>query len=133
MNDSEEAQRRPADYEAFVGQGPITVHAQEHMMSSDRGVVMFRTRLRSAVRALAKGERPFQPADLGAAPIPTYCGDTVLRVPPAKGGGDGDEREAILAHSRRVMAALRSGDDLKGEARDAHVMAQLKALEANHS
>ena len=129
----EEAQRRPADYEAFVGQGAITVHAKEHLMSSDRGVAMYRTRLRSAVRALAKGEPPFQPAELGEAPIPTYCGDTVLRVPPANGGGGNDERAAILAHSRRVMAAIRSGDDLRGQARDAHVIERLKALEAGHS
>lgn len=128
---AEEAQRRPADYEAFVGQGPITVHAKEHMMSSDRGVAMFRTRLRSAIRALANGERPFQPADFGEPPIPTYCGDTVLRVP--AGDGDGDERALILEHSRRVMAAIRSGDGLKGEARDAHVVARLEELEAGYS
>jgi len=125
----EEAQRRPADYEAFVGQGPITAHAKEHLMSSDRGVVMFRTRLRSAIRGLAKGEAPFQPADLGAAPIPTYCGDTVLRVTPDVG----DEREPVLAHSRRVMAAIRSGDDLRGEARDAHVIERLEELEAGYT
>jgi phenylpropionate dioxygenase-like ring-hydroxylating dioxygenase large terminal subunit len=125
----EEAQRRPADYEAFVGQGPITVHAKEHLMSSDRGVALFRTRLRSAIRALAKGETPFQPADLGVVPIPTYCGDTVLRVPP----GEGDERELILAHSRQVMAAIRSGDGLEGAARDAHIVARLEALEAGYS
>ncbi|MDX1575441.1 MAG: aromatic ring-hydroxylating dioxygenase subunit alpha [Kiloniellales bacterium] len=129
---AEEAQRRPADYEAFVGQGPITVHAKEHLMSSDRGVALFRTRLRSAIRALAKGEAPFQPAALGAAPIPTYCGDTVLRVPPGN-DGDRDERELILDHSRRVMAAIRSGDGLRGEARDAHVIARLEALEAGYS
>jgi phenylpropionate dioxygenase-like ring-hydroxylating dioxygenase large terminal subunit len=125
----EEAQRRPADYEAFVGQGPITVHAKEHLMSSDRGVVMFRTRLRSAMRALAKGEAPFQPADLGETPIPTYCGDTVLHASP----GNGDERELILAHSRRVIQAIRSGDGLRGTARDAHIIERLKELEASYS
>jgi hypothetical protein len=81
------------------------------------------------MRALAKGEAPFQPADLGETPIPTYCGDTVLRVGP----GSGDERELILAHSRQVMAAIRSADDLRGEARDAHVIGRLKELEANYS
>jgi hypothetical protein len=94
---------------------------------------MFRTRLRSAIRALAKGEAPFQPADLGAAPIPTYCGDTVLRATPGKGDDGGDERELILAHSRRVMAAIRSGDGLRGEARDDHVIGRLKELEASYS
>jgi hypothetical protein len=90
---------------------------------------MFRTRLRSAMRALAKGEAPFQPADLGETPIPTYCGDTVLRASP----GNGDERELILAHSRRVIQAIRSGDGLRGTARDTHIIERLKELEAGYS
>jgi phenylpropionate dioxygenase-like ring-hydroxylating dioxygenase large terminal subunit len=123
----EEAQRRPADYEAFVGQGAISVHAREHMTAGDRGVAAFRARLRADIRGLAEGREPFQPAQLCAAPIPTYCGDTVLRVPP-----DGDDEEArILAHSRKVMEILRRGDTLKGAARDAAVIGRLKALEVS--
>ncbi|MEE8280433.1 MAG: aromatic ring-hydroxylating dioxygenase subunit alpha [Alphaproteobacteria bacterium] len=121
----EDAQRRPADYEAFVGQGPIAIHAREHPMASDRGVTMFRARLRSAIQALGGSTEPFQPAELAAPPIPTYCGDTVLRAP----AGDGDDQQRILQHSRAVMDIIRSGDRLKGEARDTHIIAKLKDLE----
>jgi hypothetical protein len=93
----EDAQRKPADFEAFVGQGPIAIHAREHLTASDRGVTMFRARLRS----------------------------TVLRAP----AGDGDDQQRILQHSRAVMDIIRSGDRLKGEARDAHIIAKLKDLE----
>ena len=33
----EEHQRYPGDYEAQVGQGPITIHSEEHFAQSDRG------------------------------------------------------------------------------------------------
>jgi hypothetical protein len=38
----EEHQRMPHDYEAQVGQGAITLHSEERLAASDRGVVMFR-------------------------------------------------------------------------------------------
>ena len=123
----EEAQRRPADYEAFVGQGPIAVHAREHMTAADQGVAAFRARVKAGIRAVANGEAPFQPADLAAPPIPTYCGDTVLRVAP----GAGDDETLILEHSRKVLAIIRAGDHLKGEERDKTIIRRLKELEAS--
>ena len=123
----EEAQRRPADYEAFVGQGPIAVHAREHMTNADQGVAAFRARVKAGIRAVANGEAPFQPADLAAPPIPTYCGDTVLRVAP----GAGDDETLILEHSRKVLAIIRAGDHLKGEERDKTIIRRLKELEAS--
>ena len=40
--DEEGHQRHPGDYEAQAGQGAITLHSEEHLVSSDRGVVLFR-------------------------------------------------------------------------------------------
>jgi len=34
-----------------VGQGPITLHSEEHLAASDRGVVMFRRLLRQQIEA----------------------------------------------------------------------------------
>ena len=48
----------PGDYEAQVGQGPITLHAEEHLASSDRGIAMLRRLLRRQVRAVAEGRDP---------------------------------------------------------------------------
>ena len=53
-----EHQRLPGDYEAQVGQGAVTVHSEENLASSDRGITLFRHAFRSAVRAVAAGERP---------------------------------------------------------------------------
>ena len=53
-----ERQRRPDDWEAQVGQGPIVNHTREHLGTSDRGVVMFRRLLRDGHKAIEAGEDP---------------------------------------------------------------------------
>lgn len=66
--DMTEAQRRaaPGDWEAQVGQGPITFHSDEHLATSDRGVVLLRRLLERQVEVVARGEDPigvsFDPA-----------------------------------------------------------------------
>jgi phenylpropionate dioxygenase-like ring-hydroxylating dioxygenase large terminal subunit len=54
----EEHQRFPGDYEAQVGQGPITIHSEEHFAQSDRGVLMVRRMLHDQLEAIAKGNDP---------------------------------------------------------------------------
>jgi hypothetical protein len=54
----DEHQRHPGDYEAQVGQGPITFHSEENLVSSDRGVAMMRRVLRRQLEALAEGRDP---------------------------------------------------------------------------
>lgn len=97
-------------------------------MASDNGVAMMRIRLRREIRALKNGGTPFQPSDLGDPSIPTYCGDSVLRIPPA---GNGDDEALILEVSRRVAQILVDGDQYKGEERDAYIVDQLKSYEAS--
>jgi phenylpropionate dioxygenase-like ring-hydroxylating dioxygenase large terminal subunit len=54
----EEHQRFPGDYEAQVGQGPITLHSEEHFGQSDRGVLMVRRMLREQLDAIEAGRDP---------------------------------------------------------------------------
>jgi phenylpropionate dioxygenase-like ring-hydroxylating dioxygenase large terminal subunit len=54
----EYTQRYPDDKEAQEGQGPIAIHALEHLVSSDRGVMIFRKILREAIRAVKEGRDP---------------------------------------------------------------------------
>jgi hypothetical protein len=80
----EESQRRPGDFEAQVSQRPIAVHGLEHLGTTDRGVTLFRKQIWSGIRAVKGGKDPvglFRDKD---AVIPTYCNDTVVRVPTAK-------------------------------------------------
>jgi nitrite reductase/ring-hydroxylating ferredoxin subunit len=54
----EDRQRHPDDMEAMEGQRPIAVHALENLVSSDRGVLLFRRQLRHAVDQVEAGTDP---------------------------------------------------------------------------
>jgi hypothetical protein len=62
----EERQDRPGDYEAQAGQGPISLHSEEHLVTSDRGIVMQRRMLERDIKAVMDGQDPtgviFDPA-----------------------------------------------------------------------
>jgi nitrite reductase/ring-hydroxylating ferredoxin subunit len=79
----EETQRLPGDYDAQVAQRPIAVHALEHLTASDRGIIMWRKRLREGIEAVKRGDDPHPIIRRGGGVIPTYAGDTVLVVPQA--------------------------------------------------
>lgn len=77
----EEAQRRPGDYEAMVGQRPIARHGLEHLASTDRGVSMLRRMVRDGIRAVERGEDPpFLCREEGKVLL-TYANDTIIRIP----------------------------------------------------
>ncbi len=80
----EESQRRPQDFEAQVSQRPIAVHGMEHLGTTDRGITMFRNQIRGGIRAVKAGNDPTGLFRNGGGVIPTFCNDTVVRVPPAK-------------------------------------------------
>ena len=126
----EERQRNPGDYEAMVSLGPIVVHGKEHLATSDKGVTRFRRRLRRDVRALRQGREPRQPTEGGPGPIPTWSGDTILRIPAVAGEDDAVQAKEKLA---RVVSVLSEGDRLRGPERDAYITSRLRQLEAELS
>src|SRR5262249_58868181 len=82
--DSYEAgQRQPGDYEAQVSQRPIAIHGLEHIGTTDRGVILFRQRLRRGIHAIQAGQTPDGLCREADKIIPTYCNDTVVHIPPA--------------------------------------------------
>jgi hypothetical protein len=68
----EERQDQPGDYEAQAGQGPISLHSEEHLVTSDKGIAMQRRMLRRAMDAVAAGGDP---------PGVTFDEDTTVHVP----------------------------------------------------
>lgn len=54
----EEHQRIPGDYEAQAGQGPISLHSEEHLVTSDRGIMMQRRLLEQQIAIFAAGGDP---------------------------------------------------------------------------
>ena len=80
----EESQRRPGDFEAQVSQRPIAVHGMEHLGTTDRGITMLRGQIRKGIRAVRAGGDPIGLFRDDGGVVPTYCNNTVVRVPPAK-------------------------------------------------
>ena len=77
MNEREH-QQFPGDYEAQVGQGPITIHSEEHFGQSDRGVLMVRRMLRDQLDALAAGRDPIGVSfDPDAPPVAFEAGNYI--------------------------------------------------------
>jgi phenylpropionate dioxygenase-like ring-hydroxylating dioxygenase large terminal subunit len=75
----EERRARPNDYEAQVGQGPITLHSEEHLASSDQGIGMLRRMLNRELQAVAEGRDPIGVSfDENAAPIVFEAGQHIV-------------------------------------------------------
>ncbi len=54
----EEHRLSPNDVEAMVGQGVIAKHSEEHLVTSDKGIVMLRRLLQAQLQAVAEGRDP---------------------------------------------------------------------------
>ena len=54
----EERRDVPGDFEAQGGQGPTTLNSEEHLGSSDRGIIMLRRLMLKQLQAVAAGEDP---------------------------------------------------------------------------
>ena len=124
----EQRQRFPGDAEAVEGMGRITVHDEEHLAPSDKGVALMRRRLREQVRGVAAGERALRVTDLAPNPVPTYGGDSVLTLP--RGGGT-DESEPFRRLAHAFIQMQFDADALPEPERVAFVTERLRALEAN--
>ena len=121
-----ERQRFPGDAEAVEGMGRIADQKMEHLVPSDKGIVQYRKRLRKLCRELEAGNEPGQVNDFWPNPVPTYGGDTVLRMPPT----GGDDRALLLEVGERVMQIQFEAESLPGAERDRIVIEAFKRLEA---
>lgn len=54
----QERQDMPGDFEAQWGQGAITLHSEEHLASSDRGIALLRRMMRQQIQIVADGGDP---------------------------------------------------------------------------
>lgn len=73
--DFDTTQRFPGDWEAMRSQGPITLHSEEHLATSDKGVRTLRRFFRDQMAAVARGEDPVNAAlSPGADVVPIRCG-----------------------------------------------------------
>jgi hypothetical protein len=75
----EEHRNFPDDYEAQTGQGPITLHSDEHLATTDQGVVMLRRFLLKQADIVAEGGDPVGVSfDASAPPIKSEAGNFLI-------------------------------------------------------
>lgn len=75
----EEHQRFPGDYETQVGQGPITLHTEERLATSDRGVSLVRRQLLEQVAVVESGGDPVGVSfDPDAPPVSLIAGNYII-------------------------------------------------------
>ena len=97
----EEKQRNPADSEAVEGMGAISTHMGENLMPTDRGISLYRRRVRRQMKALGEGVEPPQPHRVEGATVHTYGQDTVLNLP-----AQSNDDRAFLRHVGEAVLAM---------------------------
>ena len=74
-----EHQRFPGDFEAMAGRGPISLHSDEHLATSDSGIAVLRRLLQRQLDALAEGRDPLGVGfDHNAPPITFEAGNYMM-------------------------------------------------------
>ena len=119
----EEGLRSPGDYEAQVSQGPITVHAEERLATTDKGVALYRRMLREAIRNLAAGGEPPQLEAGPAGRVPTMAGDVIVRIP----ASNADDVELQRAAGRAIGRIVFETMELERPARRAEIERRVRA------
>jgi len=74
-----EHQQFPGDYEAQVSQGPVTLHSEEHLATTDRGIALLRRMLRKQVAIVAEGGDPIGVSFEADPPLVSFEAGNFLR------------------------------------------------------
>ncbi len=107
--------------------GGISTHKGENLMPTDRGIALYRRRVRKQVRDLVDQIEPPQPTKSGGSFVKTYGQDTVLTLPPRNAEDD----QAYLGRIGSAVMELQFAlEDWNGGIRDDEIVRRLKELGA---
>jgi nitrite reductase/ring-hydroxylating ferredoxin subunit len=121
----QERQREPGDWDAVSSQGPIANRKNEHLGTTDRGVVLSRRMTAHAIQAVQQGQAPKMPRIYAkGARVRTYAHETVVRVPT----GAFSDPQALADFGRRAAMAYVETDDLPPKEREAEVARRVRGL-----
>jgi phenylpropionate dioxygenase-like ring-hydroxylating dioxygenase large terminal subunit len=126
----EQKQKFPADVEACEGMGPITIHNNENLTTSDIGVALMRRQIREQIRGLRAGKEPMHVSPSDTAPIPTYGGDTVLNIPRKT---EGDELSLLSKIAHEFIEIQFAVDGKSENKRISIVTDKLKEMQSSYN
>jgi nitrite reductase/ring-hydroxylating ferredoxin subunit len=122
---TEEKQKSPGDAEAVEGMGSISTHKGEHLMPTDRGVMIYRRRIRKLIKDLEEGKDPPQPQKIKGESVRTNGQDTVLRAPKR----NENDKEFVKLICSSVMKMQFEQEDMPLKERDNNIMNNLHEME----
>ena len=124
----EERQNSPSDAEAVEGMGPISAHKGEHLMPTDRGIVLYRRKIRQLIQDLTNGKRMPQPQQIPGEVVRTNGQDTVLFIPQ---NNHNDDRKFLKTVGSTVLELQFESENMSLKERDNHIINELSKMEKN--
>ena len=109
--------------------GPISSHKGEHLMPTDKGVMIYRRRIRKLIKELEQGQDPPQPQKVKGQVIRTNGQDTILKAPKK----NNNDKEYVKLICSLVMSMQFDLEDLPLKERDNSIMKNLKEMEERGS
>lgn len=125
----EERQLEPGDYDAVVSQGAIQNRRNEHLGTTDRGVVLFRRLLARSIAAVAAGEAPSVPRLYPQNPVRTYCHELVFHLPTQSNISDLNSVGEFGRRAARIVVDTDGFDPIERERRAEAGIRRLLATE----
>ena len=125
----EEKQKSPGDAEAVEGMGAISSHKGEHLMPTDKGVMIYRRRIRKLIKDLEEGQDPPQPQKVKGQVVRTNGQDTILKAP-RKNNNDKEYVKSICSTVINMQFDL---EDMSLKERDDNIIKKLQEMEARGS
>ena len=122
-----EKQSRPSDAEAVEGMGVISKHKGEHLMPTDKGIMLYRRKIRKLIKDLENGEKTPQPQQIPGEAVRTNGQDTVLKIPQK----ETNDRKYIRSIGSEVMKMQFEAEKMPLDKRDNYIMDKLNIMEQN--
>jgi len=122
-----EKQSRPSDAEAVESMGKISKHRGEHLMPTDKGIMLYRRKIRKLLKDLKNGEKMPHPQQLSGEAVRTNGQDTVLKIPQK----EINDRKYIRSIGSKVMKMQFEVEKMPLDMRDSYIMNKLNIMEQN--
>ena len=124
----EEKKLHPSDAEAVEGMGPISHHKNEHLMPTDKGILLYRRHIRKLINDLNNGKKMPQPQQVPGEPVRTNGQDTVLYMPK----NNIDDREFLRSIGSNILNMQFDAEKMSLNERDQYIFAKLNEMEKNY-
>ena len=109
--------------------GKISKHKGEHLMPTDKGILVYRRRIRQLIKDLENGKKMPHPQQVPGEAVRTNGQDTVLRIPQK----ESDDRKYIRSIGSAVMKIQFEAEQMPLDKRDKYIIDKLANMERSFS